>query len=383
MRSLGLLVDGPVVWGRAVRSSAPGVFVVELPAGAEKAPMDHGQLRRWLERVPELRLDGRPPTPHQIGRRLASFWLPWEPILYVGRSARALGPRLAALHATPLGDARPYSGGHWLKTLSIVSDLRVWWAETDAHEEYEDALLGEVAARVPAEVAATLPDPSLVLPFANLRRTGGATKPHGLENALREGSAGSRQPPAAGPVPGSDLARRRPRAAGSSVARRRSPASVSTRPAGDPNYVSQAGLDRLVAELDELRKHARPQVIARVKAARELGDLRENADYEAARNEQSFLEGRIQALERLIKTTELVQTPDVSGAVALGSTVVVETGGETETYVVVGSTEADPAAGRISHASPVGRALLGTRAGEEVTAELPSGPVRFRIREVR
>src|SRR3990172_5385148 len=107
MRSLGLLVDGPVRWGAPIQSRAPGVFVVELPGGADAAPLDSAALRRWLERVPDLALDGHRPTVQQLSRRVAQDWLPDQPVLYVGRSTKSIGARLAGIYATPLGDLKP------------------------------------------------------------------------------------------------------------------------------------------------------------------------------------------------------------------------------------------------------------------------------------
>ena len=146
--------------------------------------------------------------------------------------------------------------------------------------------------------------------------------------------------------------------------------------------MSNAGLDDLKSELDELRATARPAIIARVKAARELGDLRENAEYEYARKEQSFLEGRIQTIERMVRTAVVIREPAAADVVRLGSSVDVEVDGERYTYVIVGSTEANPAGGRLSNVSPVGRALLGRRVGDEVLVELPSGAVSYRIRAI-
>ena len=219
MRALGLFVDGPVRWGSPVPSRAPGVFIVELPGGLERAPIDNMAVVRWLDRVPGLRLDGEPTTAQALGRRLAEFWLPGEPILYVGRSMRSIGARVAALYATPLGDAKPHPGGHWLKALADLPNLRIWWAETDAHEEYEDALLGEVRARA-ASAEPGAADADAVLPFANLSLPTGATKRHGIEGALRQ--------PEAAPVATDAEARRtrapvRERAARKPVARRISP----------------------------------------------------------------------------------------------------------------------------------------------------------------
>ncbi len=173
LRSLGLLVDGPARWGSQAASRSPGVFIVELPGGAESAAVDIVAVRRWIERVPGLRLDGEVPTPQDLAKRLHEFWLPGEPVLYVARSAKALNGRVASMYATVLGDASPHSGGHWLKTLSVLNDLRIWWAETDAHEEYEDALLDAVAERNEGK-----------LPFANLSATDGTPKATGLTNSL-------------------------------------------------------------------------------------------------------------------------------------------------------------------------------------------------------
>ncbi|MBA3851041.1 MAG: transcription elongation factor GreA [Chloroflexi bacterium] len=146
--------------------------------------------------------------------------------------------------------------------------------------------------------------------------------------------------------------------------------------------MSREGLARLSAELEDLRVVQRPQVISRVKHARELGDLRENADYEAARNEQSFLEGRIQSLQQLIDSAVII-AGDRTGEVMLGSTVVAEVGGDEATFHIVGSTEASPGDGRISNASPVGKALMGRHAGDEVLVKLPVGEISYRIVEVR
>jgi transcription elongation factor GreA len=122
-------------------------------------------------------------------------------------------------------------------------------------------------------------------------------------------------------------------------------------------------------------------VILRVKNARELGDLRENAEYQEARNEQSFLEGRIQAIENMVRSAVVIETRR-DGDVVLGSTVRVAIGDEEMDFHIVGSTEADPANGRISNASPVGKALLGHRAGDTVTAQLPGREVEYRILDV-
>ena len=124
----------------------------------------------------------------------------------------------------------------------------------------------------------------------------------------------------------------------------------------------------------------RPEVIARIKAAKELGDLKENADYTAAREEQSFLEGRIASIEATLRTAQVIEVRVDEDRATLGSTVAVEdSDGLPATYTIVGSTEADPATGRISNVSPVGKALMGARAGDEVTVAAPRGSVRYRV----
>ncbi|CAN5641709.1 hypothetical protein BH23CHL7_BH23CHL7_00950 [soil metagenome] len=368
MRSLGLYVDGPVRWGVPEPSRVPGIFVIELPGGGDELPIDSLAVKRWIERVPRMTIDGEPATVSTMMQRLRMFWLPSEPIVYVGRSAKTLGGRLAAIYATPLGDARPSSAAHWLKTLSAQPRLRVWWSETDAHEEYEDALLSEVATRNDG-----------ALPFANHATSGGERRVDGFAQSLLA---------EADTPPSSALAGRR-KVPTRSTAGARKPAAprarkvVAGKPAAEPTYVSAEGLENLTTELEQLRMVTRPEVITRVAAARALGDLRENADYEYARKEQSFVEGRIQALEQMLKTSSIIEAPAAGDRAHLGSTVVVETDGVEATYLLVGPTEADPAAGKISYVSPVGRALMGARADDEVSVELPSTRVLYRVREVR
>ena len=148
---------------------------------------------------------------------------------------------------------------------------------------------------------------------------------------------------------------------------------------------SIAGTMSLHVELEELTAHRRPEVIARIKAARELGDLSENADYEAARKEQSFLEGRVQQLEQMIKSAVMIEASSEGGSeVVLGSTVVVETDRHgAETFTIVGSAEADAASGKISFTSPIGRALLGRHPGETIRVQVPAGTADYKVVEVR
>jgi transcription elongation factor GreA len=395
LRSLGLEVDGPARWGQLPRSRRPGVFVVESPRASASAPTDIVAVRRWIEGVPSLLLDGERPTPTALDRRLGEFWVPGQTLLYVGRTDKSLAPRVAALYATPLGRRRPHPGGHWLKTLRDLDRLRLWWAETDAPEEYEDAILTAFAEAIPEDIRTTL-GPRLgtdasILPWANLESPSGGRRLTGITGSTIEveGTA-----PAPTRIRSSERTTRQGAGTGPSgprraVTRAAVPRSVRPRAAQGPTrsasattHLTAEGLTALESELAQLTTVRRPEVIARVKHARELGDLRENADYEAARNEQAFLEGRIRELEQRLRTAVVIRGSD-SGTIALGSTVRYEVQGETDELTIVGSTEAAPGAGRISGASPVGKALLGRRAGDEVVVRTPAAEMRYRILEVR
>jgi transcription elongation factor GreA len=147
-----------------------------------------------------------------------------------------------------------------------------------------------------------------------------------------------------------------------------------------PTYLSKDGLEKLRAELDEMVNVRRPEVAARIHDAKEHGDLTENAEYEDAKNEQAFVEGRIQQLEALIKNATIIDEHHSNDHVGIGSTVHLEsTDGGTETFTIVGSTEAKPAEGRISNESPVGRALLGRKKGEKVVVRVPAGDFTYTI----
>ncbi len=143
-------------------------------------------------------------------------------------------------------------------------------------------------------------------------------------------------------------------------------------------YLSAQGIAGVRAELEQLTTVERPEVVARIVAARELGDLRENAEYETARKDQSILEGRIEHLTALLRDAVQIEGSSTSH-VSLGTAVTVEDDLGQETYTIVGSHEASPAAGRISNTSPVGRALMGRRAGDTVTVAAPSGSFGLRI----
>jgi len=151
-------------------------------------------------------------------------------------------------------------------------------------------------------------------------------------------------------------------------------------------YLTPEGFQKLQQELEYLRTVRRQEVAERLREALDGGDrgIDMDAEYDAAKNEQAFVEGRIEELERILAAARLIDKPSDNGAVHLGSTVVIqEEGFEPETYVIVGAAEADPSIGRISNESPLGLALLGHKPGENVTVRAPAGEFTVKILEIK
>jgi transcription elongation factor GreA len=153
--------------------------------------------------------------------------------------------------------------------------------------------------------------------------------------------------------------------------------------ANEPQYISAEGLEKLKAELDELTNVKRPEVAQRIHDAKEHGDVTENAEYEDAKNEQAFIEGRIQALTSIIKNAVIIDEKHSRTVVQIGSTVTIQGDNGKERYTIVGSAEAAPEEGRISNESPVGRALLGKRKGDQVTVSVPAGDSTYTVVSIR
>ena len=146
-----------------------------------------------------------------------------------------------------------------------------------------------------------------------------------------------------------------------------------------PTYLTPDGLEKLRKELEEMVSVRRPEIAQRIHDAKEHGDLSENAEYEDAKNEQAFVEGRIQTLEALIKNATLIDENHSTDHVQIGSTVLHESPDGEEKFTIVGSAEAKPTEGKISNESPVGRALLGRKKGEEITVSVPAGDSKYKI----
>lgn len=146
------------------------------------------------------------------------------------------------------------------------------------------------------------------------------------------------------------------------------------------SYLTHEGFERLQNELDYLRTEKRLQVADRLREALEDGELIENAELEAAKNEQSFVEGRIKELEILLANAQLIEVDSDSEVIQVGTKVEVqEEGMHPEEYVIVGAAEADPRLGRISNESPLGKALLNHKAGDKVKVAAPGGEFEIEI----
>lgn len=143
-----------------------------------------------------------------------------------------------------------------------------------------------------------------------------------------------------------------------------------------PIPMTAEGLQKLREEYEHLTGPGRREMSQRIQAARELGDLRENAEYDTAKNDQGLMEARIRQIEDVLKRATIMDTSEVSGrqlTVTIGSTVTIEFDGDEETYTIVSPVEAKPREGRISNESPVGRALLGHKSGDNFDITMPNG----------
>jgi transcription elongation factor GreA len=143
--------------------------------------------------------------------------------------------------------------------------------------------------------------------------------------------------------------------------------------------LTKEGLEKLNEELKHLVNDKRKEVIERIREAAAHGDLSENADYAQAREEQSFIEGRIQEIEDMVKNAEIITTNGHGNTVSIGSTAHIKVSGQERKYTIVGSNEANPKENKISNESLVGKALLGRKAGEKFKVTTPAGAMDYEI----
>jgi transcription elongation factor GreA len=144
-------------------------------------------------------------------------------------------------------------------------------------------------------------------------------------------------------------------------------------------YLTSVGLKGLQEEHDLLVNEKRHSVATRIQKAREYGDLSENAEYAEAKDEQSFIEGRILELEQILQNVQVIQQAADSGIVQIGSTVTIHLNGKDDKFTIVGAQEANPGQKRISHESPLGKALLGQKIGSTVQVEAPIGMISYKV----
>lgn len=147
-------------------------------------------------------------------------------------------------------------------------------------------------------------------------------------------------------------------------------------------YVSEEGLEKLKQELHELKTKKRKEIAARLEHAKTLGDLSENAEYQEAKEEQSLLETQIAELEEMVRNAVLIKGHRTD-EITVGSTVLVRSDRGEESYTIVGSEEANPAEGKISNESPLGKAFLGHRSGDTVEVKTPAGSIVYQVVEIR
>ena len=147
--------------------------------------------------------------------------------------------------------------------------------------------------------------------------------------------------------------------------------------------LTHEGLKQLQDELRQLLETKRPATVERLSKARAMGDLSENSEYTAAKEELAFVEGRIKEIEEIERNAEVVSNNTNSSTISLGNQVTVESGGEKEIFRIVGEFEADPMAKKLSSTSPIGKALIGKKTGETVEVNAPSGKLTYKVLEIK
>ena len=147
--------------------------------------------------------------------------------------------------------------------------------------------------------------------------------------------------------------------------------------------LTKDGFDNLQSELKQLKETKRPQAVERLQKARAMGDLSENSEYVAAKEELAFIEGRVQEIEEVLKNVQVIERPPNNAQVALGTSVVVLNGDQKDEFHIVGEYEADPVNKKISPTSPIGKTLIGKKVGDIVEVKAPAGNINYKIVEIR
>ena len=183
-----LNLTGKIKWSQSFRSNHHGVYIVSLSKYEminngiiPQAPISMERIEFWLNKVQTFELDHkRHPSVDSVIERLSRFWLPDENILYIGMTTATLSVRISQYYNTELGEKRPHAGGHWIKTLSNLSELYVYYSQCDNPEHTEINLLDFFSKNVSEDSIKSLYDSSIILPFANLEHPIKGRKKHGI-----------------------------------------------------------------------------------------------------------------------------------------------------------------------------------------------------------
>ncbi|MDR3598771.1 hypothetical protein [Clostridium sp.] len=188
LKSQNLILTGKVKWGNPFFSNNQGIYIVSssgdgnINAGiSTNAPISLERIQFWLNKVLTFELDKKDnPEAQLVYQRLSKFWLPDENILYIGMTNSALSVRVSQYYNTEIGERRPHAGGHWLKTLSNLNDLYIYYSECKNPGIVESNLMDFFSRNVSKESVENLYDSSIILPFANLEHPSKGRKRHGL-----------------------------------------------------------------------------------------------------------------------------------------------------------------------------------------------------------
>lgn len=184
-------IIGRTKWGYNIvqdESKYPGIYIVCLTDDERKsnnllenAPISEIKIKYWIKKVPTIELDKKPnPSVDAIIRRLSEFWLPDENILYIGMTTKKINQRINQYYTTELGDKRPHAGGHWIKTLTSLNNLYIYYGKCNNPEEVEDFMLELFIKNVSNYSLSKLRDPHRPFPFANLEYPKGNKKNHDI-----------------------------------------------------------------------------------------------------------------------------------------------------------------------------------------------------------
>lgn len=183
---VGKEIIGKVKWGEKIDCNLPGVYCVSISDDEdilktiEEYPVSFKAIRDWIDYVPGMRIDGEQPTKEDMKERLSKFWLPKETVLYIGKAGTSLRNRVNQYYRTKLGDRQPHAGGHWLKTLSVINELTIFWTTSGKKEaeELEQKLLRKFVDSI--YYRDELYDSVHPFPFANIEYPRGNRKRHNI-----------------------------------------------------------------------------------------------------------------------------------------------------------------------------------------------------------